>query len=104
MNLRISRLRLAIMAFAVSCLFGSAQSLAQNAYITNNDSNSVSVINTATNTVIARIPIGYGPFGVSVSPDGGRVYIGSFGINTVGVIETATNTVIATIPSGPSLA
>jgi YVTN family beta-propeller protein len=102
MNLRVSRLRLAITAFAVSCLLGSAQSLAQNAYITNNDSNSVSVINTATNTVIATIPIGYGPFGVSVSPDGGRVYIGSFGINTVGVIETATNTVIATIPSGPS--
>jgi hypothetical protein len=33
MNLRISGLRLASTAFAVSCLFGSAQSLAQNAYI-----------------------------------------------------------------------
>jgi YVTN family beta-propeller protein len=101
MNLRISG-ALAIAAFAVACVLGSAATLAQNAYITNNDSNSVSVINTATNTVIATIPIGYGPFGVSVTPDGGKVYIGSFGINTVGVIETATNTVIATIPSGPS--
>jgi hypothetical protein len=41
MNLRISGL---IAAFAASCLLGSAQSLAQNAYITNATSNNVSVI------------------------------------------------------------
>src|SRR6516162_4857741 len=96
------KIRSALLAFAVVGVLGTTETLAQNAYITNNDSNSVSVINTATNTVIATIAIGYGPLGVSVSPDGGRVYIGSAGINTVGVIETATNTVIATIPSGPT--
>jgi YVTN family beta-propeller protein len=65
MKLRICRL-LAIVAFAC-CLLGSAQSLAQNAYITNMGSNNVSVINTATNTVIATIPIGSLPFAVAVS-------------------------------------
>ena len=50
MKLRISGL----LAIATFVLLGSAQSLAQNAYITNG-SNSVSVIDTATNTVTATI-------------------------------------------------
>ena len=44
-------------------------------YVTNNLSNTVSVINTATNTVTATIPVGANPFGVSVSPDGSKVYV-----------------------------
>ncbi len=108
MNFRISRL-LAIAAFAVACLLGNGQSLAQNAYITNRVSSTVSVINTATNTVIATIPIdngspGPGPFpgpgGVAVSPDGSKVYIANIEFNTVSVIDTASNTVTATIPVG----
>jgi YVTN family beta-propeller protein len=57
-------------------------------------------IDTATNTVSATIPVGGGPFGVAVSPDGSKVYVGnsSFPSNTVSVIDTATNTVSATIP------
>jgi YVTN family beta-propeller protein len=62
-KLRICRL-LAIAAF-VSCFLASAQTLAQNTYITNFD-NTVSVISTATNTVTATIPVGSTPFGVAV--------------------------------------
>jgi YVTN family beta-propeller protein len=42
------------------------------AYVTNLNLNAgtVSVINTATNTVIDTIPVGTQPFGVAVSPDG----------------------------------
>jgi hypothetical protein len=43
MKLRISGL-LGIAAFALAGLLGSGQSLAQNAYITNTGSNTVSVI------------------------------------------------------------
>ena len=43
MKLRISGL-LGIAAFAAICVLASAQSLAQNAYITNQGSNTVSVI------------------------------------------------------------
>jgi YVTN family beta-propeller protein len=57
MNLRIAGL-LAIVAFAG--LLGTGQSVAQNAYITNNHSGTVSVINTAANTVTATIPVGSG--------------------------------------------
>jgi YVTN family beta-propeller protein len=75
-------------------------------YVTNYDANTVSVINTSTNTVSATIPVGSYPYGVSVSPDGSKVYIANYGGgtgNTVSVISTASNTVTATIPvsAGP---
>jgi YVTN family beta-propeller protein len=103
MNFRISWV-FVVAAFVGVCLLGSAQSLAQNAYITNRVSNSVSVIDTRTNAVTATIPIsGGGPFGphpgsVAVSPDGSKVYIANLELGTVSVIDTATNTVTATIP------
>ena len=92
---------LAIAAF-VSFLLGSAQSLAQNAYIPNAASSSVSVIATATNTVIGSpIPVGNNPFGVAVTSDGSKVYVANHFDKTVSVIDTATNTVIGSpIPVG----
>jgi YVTN family beta-propeller protein len=45
------------------------------AYVTNLFSSTVSVINTATNAVIATVPVGIGPVGVAVAPNGGRVYV-----------------------------
>jgi YVTN family beta-propeller protein len=107
MKLRISGL-LAIAAFAVACLLGNGQSLAQNAYITNQGpepftASTVSVIDTATNTVTATIPVGPASIGVAASPDGSTVYVTNLGNNSVSVIDTATNTVTATIfvASGP---
>ena len=65
------------------------------AYVTNPDSNSVSVIDTATNSVVATIAVG--GFGVAITPDGTRAYVAGGGFNTVAVIDTATNTVVADI-------
>jgi len=64
-----------VLALTLVCLLGPASARAQNAYITNQFSNTVSVIDTATDTVIATIPVGLTPFGVAVSPDGSKVYI-----------------------------
>jgi YVTN family beta-propeller protein len=108
MNISVSVL-LAITAFAVPGIFGSAQSFGQNAYIANAFSNNVSVIDTQTNTVIGSpIPVGNFPWGVAVSPDGGKVYVTvingterTSGVSGgVAVIDTRTNTVIATFPAG----
>jgi len=88
------------LALTLACLLGPASTRAQNAYITNQSSNTVSVIDTATDTVIATIPVGLNPFGVAVSPDGSKVYVTNISSNTVSVIDTATNAVIATIPVG----
>ncbi|MFN0015123.1 MAG: PKD-like domain-containing protein [Saprospiraceae bacterium] len=70
------------------------------AYITNNTSNTVSVIDLATNTVVATIPVGIFPYGVSMSPDGNLVYVTNTISGTVSVIDAATNTVLATVPVG----
>ena len=55
------------------------------------------MISTATNTVTATIPVGDGPYGVAVSPDGTLAYVTNYYDNTVSVISTASNTVTATI-------
>jgi len=88
---------------AVMCLLGSGQTLAQNAYITNAGSNTVSVIDTRSNRVIGSpIPVGDVPIGVAVAPGGRKVYVANNGTDTISVIDTAANIVIATIAVGPN--
>jgi YVTN family beta-propeller protein len=70
------------------------------AYVANEFSYTVSVIDTATNTVVATIPVGLVPIGVAITPDGTRAYVPNEFSYTVSVIDTATNTVVATIPVG----
>jgi YVTN family beta-propeller protein len=69
-------------------------------YVISAGSNSVSVINTASNTVTATVPVGSVPAGVAVTPNGAYVYVTNSGDNTVSVISTASNTVTATITVG----
>jgi YVTN family beta-propeller protein len=93
------------LAFALSllaCLFAPAAARAQNAYITNSGDGTVSVIDTATNTVVGSpITVGTAPFGVAVTSDGSKVYVTNQGSNNVSVIATATNTVVGSpIPVG----
>src|ERR1700746_3195004 len=66
-------------------------------YAPNTGNNNVSVINTATNTVTATIPVGPSPIGIVVSPDGTTVYVTNQGNGTISVINPATNTVTNTI-------
>src|ERR1700746_2045903 len=66
------------------------------AYVTN-ISGTVSVIETATNTVVATIPVGIFPSGVAITPDGTRAYVANI-FNSISVIDTATNAVVVTIP------
>jgi YVTN family beta-propeller protein len=102
MKLRICGLPAAF----VSCLLASAQTLAQNAYITNAGSDTVSVINTAKrNRVIATIRVGDHPYGVAVSPDGRRAYVTNAISDSASVIDMARKgRVIArfgNVPFGP---
>ncbi|MFZ1428490.1 MAG: YncE family protein [Geminicoccaceae bacterium] len=100
------RLMMAMMfAAALACCIAPVASHAQNAYITNSGSNTVSVINTATNTLVGSpIAVGKLPFGVAVNPTGRRVYVTNHLSNTVSVIDTATNSMIGspiTVGTGP---
>ncbi len=68
--------------------------------MTNCNIDTVSVIDTATNTVTATVNVGNYPYGVAVSPDGKRVYVTNELSNNVSVIDTATNTVTDTVNVG----
>jgi YVTN family beta-propeller protein len=72
----------------------------KHVYVTNIESNNVSVIATSTNTVVATVTAGIEPFGVAVTPDGEHAYVANASSNTVAVIATATNKVAATILVG----
>ena len=56
------------------------------AYVVNNGSDTLSVIDTATNTTIDTIPVGHQPVGVELSPNGNIAYVANDGSNTVSVI------------------
>ena len=67
------------------------------AYVGNLGTNTVSVINTATDTVTATITVGDDPEGVGITSDGRCVYVANGGDNTVSVVNAATSAVVATI-------
>jgi len=70
------------------------------AYVTNQNSGTVSVISTASNTVTAKVTLGSAPYAVAVTPNGAYVYVTNVGNDTVSVISTATNKLVATVIVG----
>ena len=69
------------------------------AYVANNGSDDVSVIDTATNKVIDTIAVGAlaFPLGIAINPAGTRAYVVNNGSNNVSVIDTATHAVVASV-------
>jgi YVTN family beta-propeller protein len=67
------------------------------AYVTNRNGASLSVIDTATNTVTATIGVGNNPYAATVSKDNAKVYVANFNDNSVSVIDARTHTVSATL-------
>jgi len=62
----------------------------------------VSVIDTATNTVVATVAVGTNPIGVAITPNGSFAYVANETDNSVSVINTATNAVVTTVSVGSS--
>lgn len=67
------------------------------AYVSNQLANDVTAIDLSTRSVIAAIPVGRDPTGITASRDGSTVYVANLLDGTVSVIDTASNTVRATI-------
>ncbi|MDP2368268.1 cytochrome D1 domain-containing protein [Rhodoferax sp.] len=59
-------------------------------------------IDTATDSVVAKVPVGMHPAHVVVTPDGRHAYVTNGGDNTVSVVDTSARRVVATIPVGAS--
>jgi YVTN family beta-propeller protein len=75
-----------------------------HAYVVSVQQGTVSVINTATNTVAGTIAVGPLPIGIAVTPDGTRAYV-AVTYGPAAVIDLATNSVSTTIsiPNHPAL-
>ncbi|MGY5129361.1 IPT/TIG domain-containing protein, partial [Streptomyces nigrescens] len=70
-------------------------------YVANNGSNDVTVIDSATDTVLATLPAGISPSAVAIAPNG-RVYVANASSDNVTVIDSATDTVLAALPASTS--
>lgn len=69
-------------------------------YVANEDSATLTVLDTKTGQVVARIPVGKEPEGVRVSPDGKYTLVTSEGDNAVSVIDTRTLKEVKRVPVG----
>jgi YVTN family beta-propeller protein len=71
-------------------------------YIANGSVDSISVVETATHTIIATVPTGRGPDRMLFSPDGSRLYVANGFSSTVSVVDAVENTLVDTFPIGGS--
>lgn len=68
-------------------------------YVTNTASGTISVIDTASRTVVNTILAGTEPYGIALTPNGRKLYVSNARSNDVTVIDASTNTPIGTIPN-----
>jgi YVTN family beta-propeller protein len=95
---------IALVSTALVLMLVSIAGTSPFAYITNQDSDIVSVIDTEPNKITATVSVGNSPSRVAVSPDGTKVYATNWSSSdvpsTVSVIDTNTNKVISTVNVG----
>lgn len=76
-------------------------------YVACNGDNSLAVIDTATKTVVKQVPVGYFPYGVSVSRDGRTILVSNWGMEAYTfhhpVYDTATGALKSIEPTGPNV-
>src|SRR3712207_3782705 len=71
------------------------------AYVTNTDSNTVSLVDTELIEVVNQIPVGNGPYGIAFSADGGDLsYVSNMRGNDISIIDTSSNAIITTMAAG----
>ena len=99
-NKNLHSVAIASATLVLFLIISSTASAAPYGYITNRDSNTVSVIDISGYVVAATVPVGSIPTGIAVNPNGTKVYVTNWGDNTTSVIDTATNTITATVNVG----
>ena len=80
--------------------FSNTSVVTANAYVANSANGTVSVINTATNTVTKTLTVGANPYAVTLTPNGAFAYITNGNSGSVSIINTSSNTVTGTIGVG----
>ena len=69
-------------------------------YVACNGDSSLAVISTATNAVVKQVPVGYFPYGVSVSRDGSRVLVSNWGVTEYKFLPNSPNGTLSYDTSG----
>src|SRR5262245_40889238 len=67
-------------------------------YVSSDGAATVSVIDTASDHVVASVDVGTDPHGLAISGDASRVLVSGWGSNQAQVIDTATDRVIGHVP------
>lgn len=95
--------RLALLtACAAAAALASSFALAEtHAFVTNEMSDDVSVIDLASVKVVATIPVGKRPRGIGVAPDGSELYVAVSGENAIVVLDPQRLKVLRKFDSGP---
>jgi len=67
-------------------------------YVTTTDS--VVVVDAATNAAVGAIAVERWPRGIAITPDGRQLYVASRDAGSVQVVDTTNASVVATLPTG----
>jgi PQQ-dependent catabolism-associated beta-propeller protein len=92
--------RCAILAICFAVLL-AGEAAAYKAYVSNEKSNTVSIIDTAERKVVGTIKVGQRPRGIAVTRDQKYVLVAVGDDDTIQMIDTSSNKVVDTLPSGP---
>jgi len=89
-----------LFGFALA-LLAAGKASAFMAYVSNEKSNTVSVIDTSRWEVMRTIKVGQRPRGIEVTRDQKYVLVAVGDDDTIQIIDTKTNEIVGTLPSGP---
>src|SRR5260370_10633713 len=70
-------------------------------YVSNEKSNTISIIDTAERKVVGTIKVGQRPRGIAITKDQKYVLVAVGDDDTIQMIDTLSNKVVDTLPSGP---
>ena len=88
------------LGWSLALCVGAAAHATPFAYITNQGSHDVSVIDLATQQVVALVPVGRSPAGVVAASRTGRVFVSNPDSKTISVIDMRAQQVVATLAAG----
>src|SRR5664280_3642819 len=78
----------------------AASDVYKRQYVTNSYSDTVSVINTENNTVIATLDVGPYPVGIVINPAGTKLYVAHDHSDIFSIINTNTNNILLHVNYG----
>src|SRR5689334_11293256 len=94
-------LRSLLVAFALACS-SLVHAAAPRAYVPNEGSATVSVVDTSTDTVVDTLQMGEKPRGIAVSLDGRRLYVSDQTSGTLIVYDLERGALLKRVPLGKS--